>query len=222
MPPLVKICGVTTVTDVALCAAAGAAYVGLNFVPASRRFLSLDRAAALLAAWPAGLTPVPVVSSPDPAWWQAVAGLHPWAVVQFHGAETPDDFPPLPPTAREVWKAFSFDPDRTPPEVRRWRAALAARGVSSVPLLDGSQGGAGKCWDWSALEAAGAGWTGVTPRWVLAGGLTPVNVGEAVARLRPWAVDVAGGVETVGRKDATKVEALVRAAAESMVRPSLD
>jgi phosphoribosylanthranilate isomerase len=197
--PRVKICGITSVQDALHAAGCGADALGLVFYPDSPRCVTRQLAREIIAELPPFVVPVglfvncPVEEIGDTA---AVCGFD---TVQLHGDETPDDcrLAPL-----RVIKALRV----------RGQASLA--GIDEYPvvalLLDawvpGSYGGTGKTFNWQLAAAAAQ-----AHRVVLAGGLTPDNVVEAVRAVRPYAVDVSSGVERApGRKDPDLVAAFVR------------
>jgi phosphoribosylanthranilate isomerase len=198
-PPVkVKVCGVTRLQDALLAARLGADRVGFNFWPRSRRYLAPADAAALVAALPAGVLPVGVFVDPTPEELLAAIRASGVRAVQLHGDEPPAlcravDLPVV--KAIRVKDASSL-------------AALGAYRVEAF-LLDSASsgyGGSGAAFDWSLAAGAAA----CAPVW-LAGGLTPANVAEAVARVRPLGVDVASGVETSpGVKDEGLMEAFIR------------
>jgi phosphoribosylanthranilate isomerase len=197
-PVLVKICGITRLEDGLAAARLGADWLGFNFWPRSRRYLSPQVAASIIAALPPGVLPVGVFVDPTPEELFAAIRVSGVRAVQLHGDETP-----------ELCAAVKV------PVVKGIRvrdshalAALAAYEVSAF-LLDSATpgyGGSGTPFDWSlAAEAAAS-----VPLW-LAGGLTPYNVAEAVRRVCPRGVDVASGVESApGVKDLARVEAFIR------------
>ncbi len=195
---LVKICGNTRLEDALHAVRLGADWVGFNFWPRSRRYLSPEAAAPIVAALPGGVVPVGVFVDPTPeelARAVRVAGIR---TVQLHGDEPPAFCAAAPvPVVKGI-------------RVRDARslAALAAYEVSAF-LLDSATpgyGGSGTAFDWSLASRVAA----EVPLW-LAGGLTPENVGEAVRRVRPRGVDVASGVESApGVKDVQRMEAFIR------------
>jgi phosphoribosylanthranilate isomerase len=182
----VKICGITT-TDAALAAAAaGADAIGLVFYNASPRHLAdLGRARDIaLAAGPL-INVVGLFVNPQPAELEKVLGQVPLSLLQFHGDESEAFCCSF---ARPYLKAL-----RMKPGVDIKAAADAYSGAAGL-LLDayrpGIPGGTGEVFDWQQIPPS-------LPRpLVLAGGLTPTNVAQAVATVRPWAVDVSGGVES--------------------------
>lgn len=205
----VKICGVTTPEGIAAADDAGADAVGVNFYAKSPRFVEPRAALALLAELPPLMAGVGVWVEQPPR--QAFALSHQLGLrgVQWYGD----------PAAWEPAAPFSLVPAfrvRDAADLAMIDAALqtaAARGVRvSAVLVDsfvaGSLGGTGHVAPWDLL----AGWRPAVPL-ILAGGLTPGNVAEAVRRVRPAAVDVASGVESSpGVKDRAKVRDFVQAA----------
>ncbi|KAF9437612.1 bifunctional tryptophan synthase trp1 [Entomortierella beljakovae] len=130
-------------------------------------------------------------------------------LVQFHGGESPEmaKFLPVP-----VIKAFHISGDESPQQVTQ--ALSGTRGLNAYCLLDaagkagGYGGGEGQSFDWSIAKAVVDSQEGGFPI-LLAGGLNPENVAEAVRQVRPWAVDVSSGVETNGEKDDQKIKAFI-------------
>lgn len=195
----VKICGVTRPEDAAACEAAGADAIGLIFAPRSRRRLGATRAAEVAAAAGPFLTRVGVFQDAGEDEILAAVEAARLDAVQLHGSE-PDALAERLRRRVRVVRALRFEPGLTP-------EALAGRPHDAV-LLDGLRPGSGEAFDWDAAAA----WRG-HPRLVLAGGLRPDTVAEAVRALRPYAVDVASGVESgPGMKDREAVAAFVRAA----------
>jgi len=207
---LVKVCGLTTVADALATAAAGADWIGLNFHPPSPRFVPPDEAAAIVAALPEGIEPVGLFVDRPAAEVAELAARVGLRTVQLHGSEPPEDIAALHPL--RVVRAFRLG-DST--AVAAMLAYLdRCRSLRFPPFavlvdayLAGLPGGTGHSIPPDLLAELPP-----LPRLILAGGLTPENVGERVARARPWMVDVAGGVESApGRKDAGRVAAFVGA-----------
>jgi phosphoribosylanthranilate isomerase len=198
----VKICGVTTEEDALLAVAMGADAVGFNFVPSSPRFLAVGRAADIAKRLPPEILTVGVFR--DEVRERVVdlthqAGLR---AAQLHGHENATDTRWVRERIAVVIKAFpGGDPE----------LAKAPGYGADIVLLDSASPGSGRVFDWSLAEGAPSGL-----RVLLAGGLTPDNVAEAIERVRPWGVDVATGVESApGVKDPTLVRRFISAARDA-------
>jgi phosphoribosylanthranilate isomerase len=196
----VKICGVCRVDDARAAADAGADWLGLNFHPPSPRFVDVARAAAIADAVP-GLPLVGVFVDRPRAEVEALAARLGLAALQFHGDESPEYCTGW---DRPVLKALRARPGEDLP-------ALAARYRTDYLLLDawvaGVPGGTGVAIDPAAARGLPA------DRLFVAGGLVPERVADVVRALRPFAVDVASGVEREpGIKDHGKIEAFIRRA----------
>ena len=207
----VKVCGLTTRDDALATVAAGADWIGLNFHPASPRKIDPDTASAIVAALPASAEAVGVFVDRPPEEVAAVAARVGLRIVQLHGGEPPEDLLAL--RHLRVVRAFRLADDRTIAAMVAYlrRAADLGRMPDAV-LVDafvaGQPGGTGRAIAPDLLDHLPP-----LPHLILAGGLTPENVAERVARVRPWMVDVAGGVERApGRKDQARVAAFVRQA----------
>jgi phosphoribosylanthranilate isomerase len=195
----IKVCGLTRPEDARAAEAAGADALGVIFAPGSKRRVDVDQARRVLAAAGPFVARVGVfVDAPVAEVLAAVRGAR-LSAVQLHGRE---DAATVAELARHV------------PVVRavRWSPGFDAAAHAGEPivalLVDGPEPGSGVAFDWTAAAAGLA----RGPRWVLAGGLTPDNVGAAVARLRPYAVDVASGVESApGVKDPVRLRAFAAA-----------
>ncbi len=205
MSTRVKICGVTRVEDARLAWAAGADALGLNFYPRSPRYVTSETAAALARTRPAlgAVVGVFVNESPDVIRDRVrECGL---TSVQLHGDEPPEACSGF---GVPVIKALRV---RGPEDVERARTYVGAGDVAAL-LLDGAApgyGGGGVGFDWSLVARLADAGVPV----LVAGGLNPANVQEAVRATRPYGVDVASGVEvSPGIKDADAVRAFVRAA----------
>jgi phosphoribosylanthranilate isomerase len=193
----VKICGITKLEDAKLAAELGAHAIGLNFHPESPRCLSPAAAAELVRRIPLFVATVGIfvnwVAEPVIALCQAL-GL---SSAQLHGDELPQVVERV---ARllPVIKALRIGQGSNAPEFSRFRAASAF--LLDTPVA-GHYGGTGTTGNWHAARTAAQ-----TQRIILAGGLTPENVGEAIRIVRPYAVDVASGVEArPGKKDPAKM-----------------
>lgn len=196
----IKICGITRIEDALAAAKAGADAIGLVFHAASPRAVSVEQAAAIVRALPPFVTSVGLFVDASKERVEQVLSQVPLDLLQFHGDE-PDVF--CQGFARPYLKALRVQAGDD-------LNALAARwpGASGI-LLDsykpGVPGGTGETFDWSMIPAQ-RDWN-----LVLAGGLNPDNVRQAMDRAAPWAVDISGGVESSkGIKDVSKINAFIR------------
>lgn len=200
----VKICGVTTVRDVELCVAAGADAIGLNFAPASPRYLTLAAALPIAEAIPAHVLSVGVFVDADLTQLLDYRSKLSLRCLQLHGDEPPELLSQLMPHAYKALRVRGADV-----------LSEAARYPGEHVLLDayvpGAHGGTGARFDWKLARDLGQ-----VRKVTLAGGLTPDNVAQAIAAAQPFCVDVASGVEqSPGRKDPERVRAFVQAAKRS-------
>lgn len=202
----VKICGITRGDEAHAIIAAGADAIGINFWSKSKRFIPLDEAMPWLRELAGAVPRVAVtVNAPDEELRQLIdSGAIDW--IQLHGDETPERVKSLTQQGLPVFKAMGVR-DRVMLEV-------AATFESPTLLLDAyapnEYGGSGETMDWSLGSEAVKQWP--DRQIVLAGGLTPENVADAVKQVRPAAVDVASGVEiSPGRKDLDKVRDFIAA-----------
>jgi phosphoribosylanthranilate isomerase len=208
---LVKICGLTCVEDARICAEMGADWIGLNFHPASPRYVEHGVAADIIAALPDTVAAVGVFVDRPPVEVAEVAERLGLRIVQLHGREPPEDLLRL--AHLQVIRAFRLGDPSAWEGVCDYLARAEALGCPPDSVLvdahvAGQPGGTGASITDDVLDCRPP-----LPRLILAGGLTPRNVAERVARVRPWMVDVASGVESVpGRKDPASVAAFIRAA----------
>ena len=209
--PRVKICGITRPDDGRHAARAGADAIGLVFYPPSPRYVSPRQAADIVAALPPFVTTVGLFVDAPPEQIAALLEQVPLDMLQFHGDESPEYCAAFQrPWIKALRMRDGVDPRA---EADRYGAA-GARGLLVDSYVPGVPGGTGERFDWDRLPA------NPSLPLVLAGGLDPANVAEAVRRVRPWAVDVSGGVEVIGVdgrrqggiKDPAAVSAFVRAA----------
>ncbi len=211
MPVLVKICGITTVDDAVAAARLGADFIGLNFYPGSPRCISEGQARLIVQALPSDVTPVGLFVNETWARIHEITARLKIDTIQIHGDQV----------------------EPCPLHDRRWIPAIPVRDKSDFDALAESllrtyilpSFGKSVCRPIAILMDAhvpGAfGGTGRTAPWeliasyrfrmvMLAGGLTPDNVAEAVRIVHPWAVDVAGGVESApGKKDHDKMRRFI-------------
>ena len=211
----IKICGITREEDLRAAVAAGADALGFVFYPKSPRYVTPAQFASLAKGMPPYVSSVAlfVNASLDEA--RAVVDAGPVALLQFHGDETMAECARIADAVKRPFvHAYRVRPDTTPRELLECELAYrAASPWFSGLLLDtyvDAYGGAGKVFDWSLIPKE------LAPRVVLSGGLSVQNATSAVARVRPWAVDISSGVEaSKGIKDARKIAdfiAAVRAA----------
>lgn len=195
MSTRVKICGLTRPEDIDAAVALGADAIGLVFYEPSPRSVTLDQAKALVARIPAFVTVTGLFVNPDHRFVESTLQAVPLDLLQFHGDETP-----------EFCGGFE----------RRWIKAVRVRAPGQIGqafrdyheaaglLVDAwdpqRYGGTGQSFNWSLIPDDRP-----LPL-ILAGGLSSANVARAIEEVRPWAVDVSGGVEqSKGKKDATKL-----------------
>lgn len=213
---LVKVCGITSLEDARLAAEAGADALGFVFWRPSPRHVDAERAAAIARDLPEPVLRVGVFVDAPRDEIERIADAVGLDVLQLHGDEPAHALDGLP---RPVLKAIRVDSGFVVEEALR--CARAAAGLVVDTRLPGPKplpGGTGVPFDWSRV----AGLAARVPFLMLAGGLEPGNVAEAIRTVRPHAVDVSTGVEVEpGRKDASKVRAFVEAArvAQSEVAP---
>ena len=197
----IKICGITQVDSALAAANAGADAIGLVFYAGSSRAVSAAQAAAICAALPPFVSTIGLFVDAAADEINAVLKTVPLSALQFHGDEAPDFCARF---ARPYLKALRMRPD-----LDLFAATEQFAGASAL-LLDtyraGVAGGTGEVFDWERVPRE------LASRIVLAGGLNPDNVAQAVARVRPYAVDVSGGVESApGVKDVARIHSFVAA-----------
>jgi len=209
--PKVKICGIRTLIDAQVAAQAGADFIGLVFVPGRRRRLELDVARDLvecLKSGPGDTLPVVGLFADQPLdEVNHIIETCNLDMVQLCGTESLDYCRD---TRAEVIKVVHIPQSPSPdPEVelaQRIKTYLDNGCLVTLDrLVEGLQGGTGESFDWSiatALSEAGT-------SFILAGGLSPENVAEAVTTVGPWGVDVSSGVETNGDKDHEKIRQFI-------------
>lgn len=206
----VKICGLKTAADVAAAAKAGAAYVGLNFFARSPRSVDIPTARRLAQDAPLGLCKVGLVVDEDDAFLDALIAAVPLDMIQLHGRETPERVAAVKaryglPVMKAIGVAESADMEAIAPFAQVCDQLLIDAKAPKNAVLPG---GNGLTFDWRLLE--GRRWA--VP-WMLAGGLTPDNVAEAIRRTGAPQVDVSSGVERApGEKDAALIAAFCAAA----------
>jgi phosphoribosylanthranilate isomerase len=195
----VKICGLTRPEDVDAVVAAGADAVGLVFHPSSPRSVTLEQAAGLCDRLPPFVAAVGLFVDAPEHRIRAVLDRVPLDLLQFHGDEPPEFCQGF---GRRWIKAIRMRPGLDPgAQARTYEGAAGLLLDAFDPLLPG---GTGRTFDWGHIPAR------LDLPIVLAGGLRPDNVAEAIRRVRPYAVDVSGGVEIAkGIKDPAKISAFM-------------
>jgi phosphoribosylanthranilate isomerase len=196
----VKICGLTRIEDGLVAARAGADAIGLVFADSPRR-VTAGQARAIAAAMPPFVTVVGLFVDADPAAVRAALGSVRIDLLQFHGSESPE-------YCRQFSKPYiKAVPMREGVDVSAQAMLYAdAAGLLLDTHSAGVAGGSGRAFDWARVP------TGLSRPVILAGGLNPDNVAEAVRRVRPYAVDVSSGVEREkGIKDEARVQAFIHA-----------
>ncbi|MEP0153342.1 phosphoribosylanthranilate isomerase [Pseudophaeobacter sp.] len=210
----VKICGLNSPQDVAAAAAAGAAYVGFVFFPKSPRNISIEQATQLALEAPVGLCKVALTVNADDAMLDALTDAVPLDMLQLHGSESPERVAEV--KARyglPVMKAIGVADASDLPQIDLYSQVADQLLIDAKPPKNADlPGGNGLAFDWRLL----AGRKYWQRPWMLAGGLTPENVAEAVRMTGARQVDVSSGVEAApGQKDAALI-ARFSAAAQSV------
>lgn len=214
----IKTCGVTSCEDALTAADAGADFIGLNFYAGSPRVVSSEQALAITEQLPGSVEPVGLfVNAPSQQIrdFCRTAGLR---TVQLHGDAPPEFLLEL--ADLRIIRAFRCRPDGLAPLEQYLEQCQRLGRVPDYVLIDahrtGRYGGTGARapWEVVARQYRRDAW----PPLLLAGGLTPANVADAIACVRPWGVDTASGVESApGKKDPEKLRAFVRAARATAV-----
>ncbi|SNT20748.1 phosphoribosylanthranilate isomerase [Noviherbaspirillum humi] len=216
----IKICGLSRPEDISAAVGAGADAIGLVFYPKSPRFIEPQAAARLLAALPPYLGVAGLFVNASEQEVLAISAKVPLTQLQFHGDETPQQCATIAQAAmRPFTRALRITADMSGADLLEYESAYRL----SSPLFSGlildtfvdGYGGGGKVFDWSLIPKE------LAPRVVLSGGLSVQNVAEAIASVRPYAVDVSSGVEASrGIKDPARIRdfiAAVRRADQAVV-----
>ncbi len=210
-PVRIKLCGLRTREDVDAVNAVRPEYAGFIFDKTRRRYIAPEQAEELRKALDSRIRPVGVFVDASVQEIVDVLGTCRLDAVQLHGSESNEDIAALRAQAKAAFperelfiiKAFRVDSEA---DIR-----LAEASAADMVLLDNGAGGTGEAFDWSLL-------TGCRRPYMLAGGLTPGNVQDAITQCRPWGVDASSSLETDGRKDSEKIRcfaASVRSAAKT-------
>ena len=200
----IKFCGLVRPEDVDAAVGSGADAIGFVFYEPSPRYVDADTARGLRRRLPSFVRAVGLFVNTPLATIRSIrdgAGLD---VIQFHGDETPAELEAAAASGLTVWRAHRVLPGQD------LAAAMAATARAEFHLLDSHSkgyGGSGKPFDWSLAEGIDR------ARLIVSGGIGPDNVGEAIDRLGPFAVDTSSGIqgETARVKDVSRMEAFVDA-----------
>lgn len=196
-----KICGITRIEDALAAIDAGADAIGFVFYAKSPRAVSVEQARAIIAALPPFITTVGLFVNASRCELTEILEVVPLDLLQFHGDETPEDCDGY---HRPYIKALRVQAGDD--IAASCRAYSRASGILLDTYVAGVPGGTGEAFDWSLIPHE------LSKPIILAGGLTPDNVAQAIAQVRPYAVDVSGGVEvSKGIKDHDKIRAFMRA-----------
>jgi phosphoribosylanthranilate isomerase len=207
MPPLVKICGLKTPETLDAAIRGGATHIGLVHYEPSPRHVDLKTAAELRKrAGPHVKVALLLVNASQQLTGDALGMVRP-DIIQFHGSETPEWLAVVKRLApAEIWKAVGLKDAETLVRMQKYHG-IADRILFDAPAA-ALPGGTGTRFDWSLLKSHRH-----TMDWGIAGGLTPANVGEAIAATGAPLVDVSSGVESApGVKDVDKIAAFLKAA----------
>ena len=203
----VKICGITNEDDALFAVAMGADAVGFIFAPSARQ-VAPQKVYDITRRLPPEVLTVGVFRDEHPSRVVEIANRAGVKAVQLHGSETPEQVAQVAASVRWVIKAF---PAGSP------RVAQADHYGTDLVMLDAPSPGSGKVFDWSLAAEVPEGL-----RLILAGGLDPDNVADAVQAVEPWGIDVATGVEAEpGRKDPTLVRRFIANARAAAPTPYL-
>lgn len=198
----VKICGITRLEDALTAIEAGADALGFVFYPPSPRYIAPEKATEIIAQLPPFVTTVALFVDEPVAEVRRIMALTQVDLLQFHGDESADYCQQF---GRAWIKALRVrDADSLQQDLNQFQAARAILLDSYRP---GVPGGTGETFNWELIPAQSA------QAIILAGGLTPENISTAVQQVKPYAVDVSGGVEaSKGIKDPVKIHAFIRGA----------
>lgn len=196
----VKFCGITRPEDALAAVVAGADAIGLVFYPGSPRHVDLEQAAAIHALVPAFVSTVGLFVNAGPGEIEAVLERIPLSLLQFHGDE---DEAQCQSCGRPYIKALRVSEDT---DIAREAGKFpSACGILLDAYSPGIKGGTGQCFNWNSIPAE------LPQPLILAGGLNPDNIVAAICKVRPYAVDVSGGIEArKGIKDARLMHAFMR------------
>lgn len=200
-----KICGITRIEDALAAVQAGADAIGFVFYPKSPRAVTFQQARDIISALPPFVTTVGLFVNTSRCEMGELLDAVPLDLLQFHGDEIVADC--------DCWHRPYIKAVRVKAGddiAAACRAFPSASGILLDTYVEGVPGGTGEAFDWSLIPQ------GLSKPIILAGGLTPDNVAAAIAQVRPYAVDVSGGVEASrGIKDHAKIQAFIEAVRSS-------
>ena len=201
----VKICGITSVKDAIFAVNAGADAIGLVFYAPSPRFVTIEQAQQIVAAMPLFVSVVALFVNALPIEIETVLAQVRIDIVQFHGDETRSDCEQI---KLPYYKAIRVKADTN---LLQYEAEFSsAKALLLDTYSDAAFGGTGQVFDWGLIPQT------LTKPLILAGGLIAENVASGIKQVRPYAVDVSGGVEqSKGVKDVAKIAAFMHAVEES-------
>lgn len=203
---LIKICGITRPEDAALACVEGADAIGLNFWRGSKRFVEDDRARDIIAATAPGVLKVGVFVNPHPLIVSETVTDLKLDMVQFHGDEHPESWSSIP--GNQVIRAIRVFDQTSLTQATGWNPRYFL-----YDSFANDYGGTGQVAPWRTIAG------GAHRPFLLAGGLGPSNVAEAIATVRPDGVDVASGVESKpGIKDKAKLTAFIANARQAAAK----
>jgi len=203
----VKICGITRVEDALIAVAQGADAIGLVFYPPSPRYVTPAQAAEIVNALPAFITVVALFVDASRADVEAVLSQVNIDLIQFHGQESADECRQY---GKSYMKAIRVKSDTN--LVQYTTEYSDAKALLLDTYAEGVPGGTGQVFDWTVIPK------NLSKPIVLAGGLDAENVEQAIRQVKPYAVDVSGGVEfKKGIKDAAKIAAFMRGVSNAIV-----
>lgn len=207
----IKICGITNLEDATIAATLGADAIGFNFYHGSKRYISPSEAALIIEKTAMLGEKVGVFVNSSVEEIIEIEDLTHLDAIQLHGDESPEFIDQLRlESDATIIKAVRIGPDFDPNTVLQYEADAILLDAYS----EGGRGGTGLTIDWSIAKQVAE----LVDQLYLAGGLTPANVAEAINAVRPYAVDVASGVESSpGIKDRAKVEAFIAAVRNTAV-----
>ncbi len=204
-----KICGIKTPEALQAAVQNGARFIGFVFFPPSSRHVAIDTAKALALMLPTGVRSVGLFVDPADAQLDAVTGRVQLDMIQLHGAETPQRVAEIKDKyALPIMKAFPVSNAEDIAAARDYEDHVDWLLFDAKPPADSDvPGGTGRSFDWALLKGLD-----FSKPWMLSGGLSAENVGDALSVLSPDAVDVSSGVESSrGEKDIEKISAFLAA-----------